>query len=133
MACISPSTSPAVPGCDGVSSSFAVYRRGGYCLTFPSSRDATSVHFLPLVISYLFRLSLIPLSFTPPHILASHLPPLFSLSLCFSVTPLRRETMRCEKKEYSMLLPWQLHLAAEPVLFHRHACSLSRSPSTCLT
>lgn len=24
---------------------------------------------------------------------------------------------------YFMLLPWQLHLGAEPVLFHRHACS----------
>ncbi len=118
--------------CAAVCSSSTTNRRGG-CLTFPVCRDATSAYFLPLVISYLFSSSLIPLSFWPPHLLASHLPSLFGSSFCFSVTPLRRETIAClKKKKYSMLLPWQLHLGAEPVVFHRHACSLSRSPSTCL-
>lgn len=105
----------------------------GGCLTFILSRRATSAYSLPLVISYLFSWfssSLIILSFQPPHLWASHLPSFLfgsSLLLCHPCVERDDQTWKKKKKkiEYSMLLPWQLHPGAEPVLFHRHACSLS--------
>ena len=55
---------------------------------------------------------------------------LFVWFISASLSPLcgegRSDLKKKKKKiEYSMLLPWQLHPGAEPVLFHRHACSLS--------
>lgn len=73
--------------------------------------DAASAYFHPLVISYLFQFILDPSVFLGlfwPLVLLS----LLGVPLCFSVTPLRREAIRFKKKkkkEYSTMLPWQLH------------------------
>lgn len=127
-ACISASNSPSVPVCN----SSTTNQRGG-CLTFSLSHNTTSAYFPPPChfLSFLF----IP---DPSVFLAASCFGLSSLllaSVCLSVSHslLWRETSGCEKKRYSMLLPWQLHLGAEPVLFHRHACSISHPLSTCLT
>ncbi len=49
-----------------------------------------------------------------------------SLFFCHSSVG-RDDRVWKKKKEYSMQLPWQLHLGAEPVLFHRHSRALSFS------
>lgn len=135
------------PRCQSLCTARPTQNQRKGCLTFPLSCGATSSYFLPLVNSYLFRLSSIPTSPPPSARLPSRLifwplifPSSLARSFCFSVTRLwrkREESGHVRKKERkkkrrSMPLPWQLHLGAEPVVFHRRACSLPRFPSTWL-
>jgi len=69
----------------------------------------------------------LPTELQLPFLSASCLPSSFSPSLWFlsrSSEERRAGVKRKKKRGYSVPLPWQLHLWAEPVPFYRHARSL---------